>query len=401
MMERRDVQLLGQPLLPKEAHRITFHSRHALPTEQYNENDDTSGDKDHGAYKKCSMLYLLRHATSPRFDLFLTAILVYVKPTHRCTRLIRWAVFQSTIVLVWVLLLVAKSKRNICPTSFDLDGGDGVCLNHAATYALEDISISPYDGLLLFLSLSILLAWLNLNDLLAYCLGTDTNIWMDPTITNINRLPMRTSSLRRWTSVEEARDAACTTSLSGVMERPYDNTKKPTHHGNILCLSAPNFEQWDFKLFSTVQQGLEYTEMLCNGHGLFKDHVQIPVPSNWTLQPNVADFPIYTNRKYPFPCSPPFVPRENPTGLYRLMFSLPNEWSLSSSSYSIMFHGVESAFYCYLNGLFVGFSKDSRLPAEFEVTEALAKNRNTHRGRASDHELLVLVIRWSDGSYLE
>mmetsp|Transcript_35096 Transcript_35096/g.74865 ORF Transcript_35096/g.74865 Transcript_35096/m.74865 type:complete len:189 (+) Transcript_35096:456-1022(+) len=133
------------------------------------------------------------------------------------------------------------------------------------------------------------------------------------------------------------------------------------------------------------------------------------------MQSNVADDPIYTNRKYPYPCSPPYVPNENPTGLYRLEFSLPTDWTSSSpSSFSIMFHGVESAFWVFVNGRFVGFSKDSRFPVEFDITDALAIERSDQRSKAHgnqnfcvgdnsrpDHELLVLVARWSDGSSLE
>ena len=171
---------------------------------------------------------------------------------------------------------------------------------------------------------------------------------MDPTVTHINRLPMYASSLRRWSTIEEARDAACTISLSGMVDTNNEDgvasskEAPPKHCGNILRLSQPNYNKWDFKLFPTVEQGLQYTESLCNDGSStanlkMKDAVQIPVPSNWTLQSNVNDNPIYTNRKYPFPCCPPYVPHKNPTGLYRLEFSLPEDWDCLRSSYSIMF----------------------------------------------------------------
>ena len=66
----------------------------------------------------------------------------------------------------------------------------------------------------------------------------------------------------------------------------------------------------------------------------------------------------------------------------------------------VYFSGVESAFWVYVNGHFIGFSKDSRLPAEFDCTEAMASNKNRYSPNMQ-HELLVLVARWSDGSYLE
>lgn len=311
-------------LLPKEAHRISFVSRNALPREQTDINTDASG-KFIEAYRDCSVMYLLRYATRPIFDLFLTAILVYLKPTHRCTRLIRWVAIQSILILVWIVREEENSEN--CNADVYVAVED-TCLNDA-----EYLLMCRADWLLI--SLSILLAWLNRNDLTTYLLGTDLDIWMDPTITHINRLPMISSCLRRWTSVEEARDAACTISLSGIVDTTSGDTKKKVmHHGNILRLSET---KWDFKLFPTVQQGLEYTQSICNGKDDFKDYVQIPVPSNWTLQPNVDDNPIYTNRKYPFPCNPPFVPNDNPTGLYRRNISMPNGWDLFSASYSIMF----------------------------------------------------------------
>ena len=146
----------------------------------------------------------------------------------------------------------------------------------------------------------------------------------------------------------------------------------------------------------------------------------IPVPSNWMLQDNVDDIPIYTNIKYPWPCDPPFVPLDNPTGLYKLDFVLPHQtdedgddastagsilteattqsWSTAISKggeVTLLLHGVESCVYVFLNGQFIGFSKDSRLPSEFSVTHAL--ETRPHR----INTLCLVVVRWSDGSYLE
>ncbi len=116
---------------------------------------------------------------------------------------------------------------------------------------------------------------------------------------------------------------------------------------------------------------------------------RIEVPGNWTLQG--YDRPIYTNVKMPFaPAEPPFVPAENPTGLYQRTFALPADWD--GRQVFICFEGVESAFYLWANGQKVGYSQDSRLPAEFDLTPYLQPGPNT---------LTVAVIRWSDGSYLE
>ncbi|RME77237.1 MAG: DUF4981 domain-containing protein, partial [Chloroflexi bacterium] len=119
------------------------------------------------------------------------------------------------------------------------------------------------------------------------------------------------------------------------------------------------------------------------------DWDQVDVPGNWTMQG--YDRPIYTNVKMPIPPDPPRVPyADNPTGLYRRRFTLPPHWA--GRRVFICFEGVESAFYLWLNGRQVGYSQDSRLPAEFDLTPYLQPGENT---------LAVMVIRWSDGSYLE
>lgn len=115
----------------------------------------------------------------------------------------------------------------------------------------------------------------------------------------------------------------------------------------------------------------------------------IPVPSSWQMQG--FDFPIYTNIKYPFPKNPPRAPREfNPVGSYRRHFELPKDWD--GKEVYLHFAGVESAFYVWVNGEKVGYSEDSRTPAEFNVTKLV------HSG---DNQVAVEVYRWSNGSYLE
>ena len=137
MMDRNhDVQPPDHPLLPKEAHRIAFRSRHALPLEH--SDDDTTAISWNEWCKKCNMFYILWYATSPKSDLFLTAILVYVKPSHRCTRFIRWAVLQAIICLVWIYYVIRTSDNdgiNNCgddSVGADREGRDDItCLNDA------------------------------------------------------------------------------------------------------------------------------------------------------------------------------------------------------------------------------------------------------------------------------
>jgi beta-galactosidase/beta-glucuronidase len=114
----------------------------------------------------------------------------------------------------------------------------------------------------------------------------------------------------------------------------------------------------------------------------------IPVPSNWQL--HGYGRPNYTNAAYPYPVDPPHVPDDNPVGLYRTTFDLPEAWS--GRRVFLNFDGVCSAFYVWVNGQLVGFGKCSHMPSEFDVTDHV---------RAGENLLAVQVFQWSDGSYLE
>lgn len=118
----------------------------------------------------------------------------------------------------------------------------------------------------------------------------------------------------------------------------------------------------------------------------------LPVPSNWQM--HGFDQPIYTNVVYPFPVDPPNVPEENPTGCFRTYFHLPKEWK--GRRIFLHFEAVDSAFNAWINGVPVGYSQDSRLPAEFEITDFCHPY-----GTEEKNVLAVQVVRWSDGSYLE
>ena len=115
----------------------------------------------------------------------------------------------------------------------------------------------------------------------------------------------------------------------------------------------------------------------------------IPVPSNWQML-GYFDKPQYTNVRYPIPVEPPFVPAENPIGLYSRKFYVPEEWK--EREVFLRFEGVDSAFYVWVNGQMVGYSQCSHMPSEFDITEAL------HDG---ENEIAVQVYKWSDGTYLE
>lgn len=126
---------------------------------------------------------------------------------------------------------------------------------------------------------------------------------------------------------------------------------------------------------------------------------RIPVPMSW----QTAGFgvPLYTNITYPFQPDPPRVtsepPKEytnfaqrNPVGSYRTTFTVPRSWN--ARQVMLQFEGVDSAFYVWVNGQQVGYSEDSRTPAQFNITRYLKPRENV---------LAVEVYRYSDGSYLE
>ncbi|MCR3939482.1 MULTISPECIES: beta-galactosidase [Aeromonas] len=191
--------------------------------------------------------------------------------------------------------------------------------------------------------------------------------WQTQGITAVNRLPAHTP-LSSWRSEGEAR-------MGGL---------SPSR----LLLDG----EWQFSWFEAPERVPE--QWLVED---LPDACPIKVPGNWQLAAAypgarpVTDVPIYTNIKYPFPCDPPRVPAENPTGCYSREFTVAADW-LAEGQTRIIFDGVDSAFHLFCNGRWVGYSQDSRLPAEFDLTPFL---------QAGANRLAVLVLRWSDGSYLE
>jgi len=114
----------------------------------------------------------------------------------------------------------------------------------------------------------------------------------------------------------------------------------------------------------------------------------IPVPLNWQMAD--YDVPQYTNVDYPFPVDPPFVPDENPAGVYARDFVLPEDWD-GRDTFAV-FEGVNSCFYLYVNGENVGYSQGSRMQSEFNIAA---------RCRPGKNRIALKVLKWCDGSYLE
>ena len=115
---------------------------------------------------------------------------------------------------------------------------------------------------------------------------------------------------------------------------------------------------------------------------------KVDVPSTW--QTTGYEKPCYTNVNYPHPVDPPYVPDDNPVGIYEMKFKISDKWA-ERKTY-IVFEGVSSCIYLYINGSYVGTSQGSRLQAEFDITSFVKKGENVLRAK---------VFKWCAGSYLE
>ena len=144
--------------------------------------------------------------------------------------------------------------------------------------------------------------------------------------------------------------------------------------------------KWDFRFFASV------TELLGCELSDVEFSEKIDVPMSWqNCIDRDYDTPQYTNVRYPFPKNAPHVPEMNPAGLYSREFTVTEEF-LGGREVMLNFEGVDSCFYLFINGEFVGYSQVSHMTSEFNVTKFL------HAGKNS---IKVLVLKWCDGSYLE
>lgn len=142
---------------------------------------------------------------------------------------------------------------------------------------------------------------------------------------------------------------------------------------------------WNFKYYPSVfdvEDGFYKEDFLCEGYD------RIPVPSNWQM--HGFDTPNYTNVNYPFPCDPPYVPNENPAGIYIRDFYI--DCNLAEKDVYLLFEGVNSCFYLWINGTEAGYSQVSHMTSEFLISPYLKPGRN---------RIAVMVLKWCDGSYLE
>ena len=184
----------------------------------------------------------------------------------------------------------------------------------------------------------------------------ESNRLFNPSLTHENRLPARASvipALHSGVYFKNKEDSELITNLNGDYNFCYRESD-----------DIKNFEKWDYN---------------------DSEWDTLAVPSMW--QYHRYSLPLYPNVEYPIPFDPPYVGNTNPVGYYRKKFT-----ASKGGKKILYFGGVDSAFFVYLNGEYVGFSKGSRLPSEFDVTKLICDGENL---------LCIKVFTYSDGTYLE
>lgn len=143
--------------------------------------------------------------------------------------------------------------------------------------------------------------------------------------------------------------------------------------------------KWAFSYFDSYE---DIPDGITNADTEIGSWDKLPVPSNWQL--HGYDKPHYTNVRYPFPINIPYIPKNTPAGVYAVDFTIHDDIDVFNKY--IVFEGVDSCLYLYINGEFVGYSQISHMMAEFDVTKYLRTGKN---------RLTAIVSKWCDGSYLE
>ncbi|NLO01504.1 MAG: DUF4981 domain-containing protein [Bacteroidales bacterium] len=191
----------------------------------------------------------------------------------------------------------------------------------------------------------------------------DPPVWEDPAIFQINKeLPH--SHLIPFATVEQARtedkwQSSMIMSLNGVWQ--FHFAQNPSERPFWFFKDDFDTRKWN----------------------------NIKVPANWELEG--YDYPIYVNINYPHEKTPPKIQKHyNPVGSYKRYFNIPSDWT--GNEIYLYFGAVSSAMNVWINQQYVGYSEDSKTPAEFNITKFIKEGENS---------LSVEVFRWSDASYLE
>ena len=142
--------------------------------------------------------------------------------------------------------------------------------------------------------------------------------------------------------------------------------------------------EWDFHFYKSAEELPESISAVT-----FTDRMTVPM--NWQYDIGKGyDVPHYTNVRYPIPCDPPHVPKENPAGLYSRDFTV--NFDEEKKDAMLVFEGVDSCFYLFINDEFVGYSQVSHGLSEFKVSKYSKQGKNN---------IKVLVIKWCDATYIE
>lgn len=186
------------------------------------------------------------------------------------------------------------------------------------------------------------------------------HVWQAPEFTSLNKLPPRATFLPFKSPIKAAR--AKDNSVADILplDGAWDFRSEPDPEAAIAAFGNAD---------------LEWGTIPVPGHPEFHGHGD----------------PHYTNIRMPWPHLPPHVPTNNPRALYRRTFSLPSGWG--GQRIVVHFGGATSVLAVILNGELVGVSKDSCLPAEFDLTRLVR--------REGENTLIAMVVKWSDASFLE
>ena len=183
----------------------------------------------------------------------------------------------------------------------------------------------------------------------------------DPSLTRQGTLPPRSYYV------------PCATREEALSDDPFFTSSR------VLKLDG----EWQFRYFSSVRDVSEEFWKT----GSLEGFIPVPVPAVW--QNYGVDHHQYTNVNYPFPFDPPYVPVDNPCGVYQRVFTLEDE---PFARRYLNFEGVDSACYVFVNGVMAGYHQVSHSTAEYDITAL------THPG---ENLLCCVVLKWCDGSYLE
>ena len=419
-----------KPQFTSKAHVISYTSQHC------HLNSSTSSTSRHHHLVRIGHIFL---HPKEYLDVLLNELLLYILPTHYTTHLIKNICIIGHLIIVLPVFYYYNVTAD--PTQ---------CYTCGMTCVVLLIIWIYYNRRILY---SVILQHRGVSSGSTSTSGSTTpsgphdNFIHNPYVTSQYRRPMKSIVLRYHHQESIVRRAACIPSLlhrnrqnnQGVeINHHDDSTITMLSMDNVLCLdsntstsSSTNTTttestiQWNFRLYNTVQEALDVLQNNSQSTTSPNTHCvpNMTVPSNWTLHPHIMmlDHPRYTNIKYPFPhCEPPLVPSQNPTAIYSCTVTLPPPWFLHADAtttatchggtndhdeYTILVHGIESAYYIFYNGQYIGFAKDSRLSSEFTIPHhlmpLLSSIQHPTSSGAPQATIDIVVVKWCDGTYVE